>query len=223
MNKIKSLVLSLILIAGFSAPAFAAFPWGSTAPLEVNGATPTCTYTATALACIEDMTAAVTSVTLAGMTAGDYYTIAFMQDGTGSRTLTQTSITQATGGPAVPAIPSAANTWTVWIIKATSATAATFVSNYDNAPIFKQFTAAQTSNGTAVAGGAMQAQPTIVVPGMTSANVCLCQPATLPATWQTGVTAGCLAETNAVQCEEFNPTAATITPTAVSVNIRLVQ
>ena len=224
MKALKSLALSLVLIAGLSISAFAAIPWGTTgAPLEVSGATPTCTYTATALACIENMTANVTSVTLAGMTAGQYYSIIFLQDATGSRTLTQASITQASGGPVIPAIPSTAATYTAWVILATSASAATFVAAYDNTPLFKQFVIAQTTNGTAVAGGTMQAQPTIVVPGMTAANLCVCGPQTLPATWQTGVVAACLPETNAIQCEEINVTAATITPTAVSVNLRLVQ
>ena len=220
--KLKSLVLSLVFALGFSAPAWANLPWGSTAPLEVSGATPTCTYTSTALACIEDMTANVTSVTLAGMTAGTYYTIVFMQDGTGSRTLTQASITQATGGLAVPAIPSTANQYTAWIIKATSASAATFVQNYDNVSLLPFFTATQTTNGTAVAPGAYQLQPTIVVPGMIAGSLCLYQAQTLPSTWQTGIIAGCLSLTNAVQGAELNPTAATITPAAVSANLRII-
>ena len=223
MKALKSLVLSLILVAGLSVQAFAGLPWGSTAPLEVSGATPTCTYTSTALACIENMTGNVTSVTLAGMTSGLYYTIAFMQDGTGSRTLTQASITQASGGPAVPAIPSAANTYTYWVIKATSASAATFVSNYDNTLPAGTVTVTQTSAGTAVAPNAYQLQATIVVPGMVAGSLCLYQPQTLPATWQTGIIPGCLSLTNAIQGVEINTTAATITPTAVSVNVRIVQ
>ena len=72
MKALKSLALSLILVAGLSVQAFAGLPWGSTAPLEVSGTTPTCTYTSTALACIENMTGNVTSVTLAGITSGLY-------------------------------------------------------------------------------------------------------------------------------------------------------
>ena len=221
-TSIKTLLLTALMAFGLSAPALADLPWGSTAPLEVSGATPTCTYTSTALACIEDMTGNVTSVTLAGMTAGTYYTIVFMQDGTGSRTLTQASITQATGGLAVPAIPSTANQYTAWIIKATSASAATFVQNYDNVSLLPFFTATQTTAGTAVAPGAYQLQSTIVVPGMIAGSLCLYQAQTLPATWQTGIVAGCLSLTNAVQGVELNPTAGTITPAAVSANLRII-
>lgn len=223
MKTLKSIALSLALVLGLSAPSWAALPWGSTAPLEVSGATPTCTYTSTALACIENMTANVSSVTLAGMTAGTYYTLIFMQDATGSRTLTQASITQATGGPALPTILATAANYQAWVIKATSATAATFVASYDNPSLAPFFTATLTSAGTAVAPGAMQAQTTLPLPGMSVASVCLCEAQTLPATWQTGVILGCLPLANSATCEIFNPTAGTITPTAVTVNVRMIN
>lgn len=228
MKSIKSILLSLALVVGLSAPSWASFPWSTTDPLEVSGATPTCTYTATALACIENMTANVSSVTLAGMTKGTYYTIVFVQDATGSRTLTQASITAATGGLAVPAIPSAANKYTVWVILATSASAATFVQNYDNVPIWDTWNSATgaatiTTNGTQLTTGTMQAQPTLVVPGMGAGDSCTCVTQTLPATWQTGIISGCLPSTNLVTCEEFNPTAGSITPAAVTMNVRIFQ
>jgi hypothetical protein len=220
MKSFKSLILSIAALALTAIPAAAAIPWGTTgAPLQVSGATPTCTYTATALACIEDMTANVTSITLAGMTAGTYYSIILMQDGTGSRTLAQTSIT---GAPALSTAESAANGYAVWIIKATSASKASFVTDYDNAPIFADFKQAQTTAGTAVTGGTIQAQSTVVAPGMSAANACICDAQTLPASWQTAVSLACLPETNAVQCVIYaNNGVVTITPTAVSVNIRL--
>jgi hypothetical protein len=77
-----------------------------------------------------------------------------------------------------------------------------------------------TTNGTAVAGGAMQAQPTVSMTGLTVSNVCICEAQTLPATWQTGVVLGCLPGSGAAICEIFNPTAATITPAAVVLNVR---
>src|SRR5216684_6128551 len=97
MKTFKSLALIFALTLGLAGRSFAAVPWGTatTTPLQVSGATPTCTYTATALACIENMSANVTSITLAGMTAGVQYTLVLMQDGTGSRTLAQTSVTGA--------------------------------------------------------------------------------------------------------------------------------
>lgn len=220
MKSFKTTILALAALAISAAPALANVPWGSTAPVQQASATPTCTYTATALACIDKMGADVTALTLAGMTAGTYYTMVWMQDGTGSRALTQTPIS---GAPALSTAESAANGYAVWIIKATSASAATFVADYDNVPLFTSWTSTQASNGTAVAPGAIQAQPTIVVPGMAASNECVCQAQTLPATWQTGIVIACLPATNAVQCVEENPTAGTITPATVTVNIRLIQ
>lgn len=219
MKSFKTTILALAALAISVAPALANVPWGTTAPVQQASATPTCTYTATALACIDKMGADVTALTLAGMTAGTYYTMVWMQDGTGSRALTQTPIT---GAPALSTAESAANGYAVWIIKATSASAATFVADYDNTPLLSTWTSTQASNGTAVAPGAIQAQPTIVAPGMAVSNECVCQAQTLPATWQTGIVIACLPLTNAVQCIEENPTAGTITPTAVTVNVRLV-
>jgi len=225
MNALRTAILSLGLVALSALPSWAAFPWSSADPLEVTGATPTCTYTTTALACIEKMTANVTSLTLAGMTAGTLYTIIWTQDGTGGRTLTQTPITQATGGLAVPAIPSGANAWTVWTIKATSASAATFVQNYDNSPLWDTWNQAGSgivaTAGTAVANGVTQAQTTLVVPGMTVNDYCQCMAQTLPATWQTGIQLACLPTTNGAACQEINPTAGSITPVAVNLNVRI--
>lgn len=222
MKTFKSIALSLALVFGLSSLSWAALPWSTSDPLEVSGATPTCTYTSTALACIENMTAPVTALTLAGMTAGTYYTLIWMQDGTGSRALTQASITQATGGPAIPAITTAANSYQAWVIKATSATAATFVASYDNVSLAPFWTATQASNGTAITGGTIQAQPTVVVPGMSVSHTCTCQAQTQPASWNTAVTLSCLPLTNALQCiEQANNGAVTITPTAVTINIRI--
>lgn len=219
---ITALAAFALLALPFARPAHAAFPWGSSDPNEVSGATPTCTYSATSFFCIENMTANVTSVTLAGMTAGTYYAIAFVQDGTGSRTLAQTSITQATSGPAVPAIPSAANKWTVWYILATSASAATFVQNYDNVPLWDTFIAQQTGDGSPVANTASET-PTaaLVVPGMTANNRCSAEYANPDANIKKGVFIRCIPSTNSIQAVETNPTAATITPTAATINVRI--
>jgi hypothetical protein len=221
MNKLiksLSLVLGLLLFTG---TAHANLPWGSTAPLQVSGATPTCTYTATALACIENMTAPVTAITLAGMTAGTNYTLILMQDGTGSRTLAQASVT---GAPALVAAESAANGYAVWVIQATSASAATFVADYSNADLTGVFKSVITSNGSAIAPAATASQSAaIVAPGVSAATACLCQAQTLPATWSTGIVLSCLPATNSVTCMATNegPTN-TFTPAAISINVRLV-
>jgi len=220
MKRIASIVLGLAL---FAAPAFAGIPWGTTgAPLEQASATPTCTYTATALACIDKMGADVTSLTLAGMTAGDYYTMIWMQDGTGSRALTQTAIT---GAPALASDESAANGYAVWVIKATSASKASFVADYDNAPLFDVWTGATTTAGTAIAAGAMQAGTAVVIPGIASTNSCSCGTSTYPASWQTGILPVCVPITNAASCNLVNvgPANATVTPTAISLQIRIRQ
>lgn len=218
MKAIRSLLLALGFVAFLAAPSLAALPWGTTSPLQVSGATPTCTYTATALACIENMTANVTSITLAGMTAGTVYTLVLMQDGTGSRTLAQASVT---GAPALTTAESAANGYAIWTIMATSASAATFVADNSNGGLFDSYTATLTSPGTALTTGVMLSQGSSIVPGMSASNNCQCVAQTLPATWQTGIVLGCLPATNLVTCEAFNPTAGTITPVAISLNVRI--
>jgi hypothetical protein len=220
MKTLKSIALSFALILGLTSPSWALVPWGSTAPLQVSGATPTCTYTTTALACIEDMTANVTSITLAGMTAGTTYTLVLMQDGTGSRTLTQTSVT---GAPALTTAESAANGYAVWTITATSASAATFVSDYSNVSLTPVFFSANTSNGTSVSSGVMQGQGAIVAPGAAAATPCICTAQTLPATWQTGIALACLPATNSITCEEINPTAGSITPAAITLSAKFLR
>jgi|ERR1700722_5355811 len=217
MNRIKALVLSaaILLLAPFTANA--GVPWGSTAPLQVSGATPTCTYTATALACIENMSANVSSITLAGMTTGSVYTLVLMQDGTGSRTLTQASIT---GAPALTTAESAANGYAVWLIQATSASAAAFLVDYSNLDLRDSFVSQITSSASATGAGATVAQGSAIFPGMTAALGCSCVPQTTPATWQTGVVLGCLATTNLATCQASNASAGSITPAAVTVTVR---
>lgn len=223
MNKIKTAFLSLALLAASVAPSLAALPWsagaGTGAPLQVSGATPTCTYTATALACIEDMTANVTSVTLAGMTAGSYYTLIFMQDGTGSRTLTQTSIT----GGSLATGTTGANQYDVWLIKATSASAATFVQDYPNAPLFDTWTNGAGTAGTAVAAAGTaitQAIPTVVIPGLAASNDCSCNPQAIAGT-NVALHTRCVPATNAATCYWQNESAASVTATTATFNVRI--
>lgn len=220
MNLIRKTLASLAIAVFTAAPALAAVPWGSTGPVQQASNTPTCTYTATALACIDKMGGNVTSLTLAGMTAGTYYTMIWMQDGTGSRTLAQTAIT---GAPALSTAESAANGYAVWKIKATSASAATFIEDYDNAALFDSWLDTTTTNtGQVVApGAAAQAAPTIVAPGMAATNHCTVSAEAIPSTWQAGIVLDCIPQTNAIQLEFINPSAATITATATAVNVRI--
>lgn len=220
MNKLIKTLIVAIGLTLIASSARAAVPWGTTGPLQVSGATPTCTYTATSLACVENMTANVTSITLAGMTAGVNYTLVLQQDGTGSRTLAQASIS---GAPALAAAESTANAYTVWTINATSASAATFVAAYSNAPLFDVYKAQFTTSGAVNAAGTTVSQGTAVFPGLTVNSECVCQPQTTPATWQTGVVIGCLPATNLATCQTSNASAGSITPAAVTMNVRGIQ
>lgn len=226
MNRIKRIAIAFLAAVSLSAPAYAAVPWaagaGTGAPLQVSGATPTCTYTATALACIEDMTANVTSITLAGMTANTYYTLILMQDGTGSRTLTQTSVT---GAPALTTAESAANGYAVWVIKATSASKAAFVVDYPNAPLFDSWTTGAGIAGTAVAAAGTaitQAIPTVVVPGLSASNDCSCNTQAIGGT-NVAIHTRCIPATNAAECVWQNESAASVTATTATFNVRIRQ
>lgn len=212
------------MVVATALPSLAGIPWsagaGTGAPLQVSGATPTCTYTSTALACIENMTANVTSITLAGMTAGTYYSIILMQDGTGSRTLAQTAIT---GAPALSTAESAANGYAVWTIKATSASAATFIQDYANAPLFDVWTNGAGTAGTAVAAAGTaitQAIPTVVIPGMSASNVCSCNTQAIGGT-NVALHTRCIPATNAAECVWQNESAASVTATTATFNVRI--
>lgn len=214
------MVVGFGLSANATPPAAPKVPWGT---INVQtSATPTCTTFATSPVCILNMTANITAMTLSGVpaTPGHFATLIFQQDGTGSRTLTVASTVLAPGGnyTALPAITTAANSYSVWVVQG-SAAPYKVVAAYDNLPLSGTFYTTQTSNGTAVAPGAAQAQPTIVVPGMVAGSTCACQAQTLPATWLSGITLSCLPQTNAVQCVEINASGATITPTVVTLTV----
>jgi hypothetical protein len=224
MKTIKSLIVTLGLMIGLASFANAApiippnfnVPWGTSS--AIASAAPTCTSFATQPVCILNMTANISALTLSGDSGAALNhsaTLIFMQDGTGSRTLTVAS-TILSG--TLPAITTAANSYSVWVVQGTAAPY-TVVASYDNLPL-PGFATTQTSNGTAVAPGAAQAQPTVIVPGMTASNTCTCQAQTLPATWTSGITLACLPQTNAIQCEEINASGGTITPTPITLSIR---
>lgn len=233
MNKLFKTIAALVVGIGLSIPAMAAVPgnpvvpWGAIA-VPTSTASPVansyvCPSFASDPVCIINMTSNVASLTVSGTPStpgGAYATIIFQQDGTGSRTLAlPTNITTSTSIPTLPAIPSAANTFTVWVLQKVGSNYQV-VGTYDNLNLSGTFITTQTSNGTAVAPGAAQVQPTVVVPGMTASSTCSCQAQTLPATWLSGIVLSCLPETNAVQCVEINPNgSATITPTVNTLNI----
>jgi len=80
-----------------------------------------------------------------------------------------------------------------------------------------------TTNGTAIAAGVTQAQPTLTVTGVTTASACYASIATaLPATWQTGIAMQMVVTANTATLQLTNPTAGSITPVAQAVNIKCI-
>jgi hypothetical protein len=225
MNR-RIILATLALIAALSlgvGPSQAAVPWGTAgnvtvANSEVTGNTPTCTYSSTLFVCISSMTGNVTSLTLAGMTAGTYYTFIPVQDGTGSRTLTQTSIT----GGALAAGTTGANQWDVWVIKATSATAATFVTDYPNGNLFDSWNMTTTLAANPVTAATYQTVTAIVAPGVTASNGCTCTYSAPDANFLKGMVMSCGTGTNAITCYAINPTATAATPSAGVVVVRII-
>jgi len=207
-------------------PANPQVPWGAiaapTATASPVANTYVCPSFATDPVCILNMTTNIAGLTVSGIPAtagGAYATIIFMQDATGSRTVTlPTNITTSTSVPTLPAIPSTASQFTVWVVQKVGSNYQV-VGTYDNLNLSGTFLTTQTSNGTAVDHITAQVQPTVLVPGMSAASTCSCQAQTLPATWLTGITLSCIPETNAVQCVEINASGATITPTVNTLTI----
>jgi len=228
MNRFFKTIAALLFGISFALPAMAAVPanpqvpWGTISVQTPSAGAATCTTFATAPVCILNLTGNLSSLTISGTPAtagGAYATLIFMQDGTGSRTFTApTNLTTSTSIPTLPAIPSTANQFTVWVVQKVGSNYQV-VGTYDNLNLSGTFLTTQTSNGTAVDHIAAQAQPTIVVPGMSASSTCLCQAQTLPSTWLTGITLTCLPETNAVQCVEINASGATITPTVITLTV----
>lgn len=223
MNKhIKSFIVAAVLFA-LPAVANAGIPWGTV--VNVTGATPTATTFTSAPVVIDTLSTTQTSLTISGGTAGSFYTLIVMQDGTGSRTFTPpTNVSAASffNGGVLPTVPSAANAYTVWVLQAVGATPTyQLVNAFDNLPLNNTFVSTQATLGTAVANGVTQSQGSVVIPGVTLATVPICQAQTTPATWQTGIALDAICGTNFCQCQEVNPTAATITPATVTLNIRI--
>jgi len=224
MNKtIKSLILSIALLAAPSA-ALAKVPWGAVGAAS-TGASPVCTTFSTDPVCVVTLSTTTASITISGGTAGGFYTLILNQNGTGGYSaVLPTNVTAAASlnGGVIPAIPTAANGYTVWVLEAVGATPTyTLLNAYDNVNLNDVYTNTITTPTTALTTATVLALPTIIVPGVTVASGCLCQGQTQPATWQTGLQLTCLPETSAVQCIEMNPSATTITPSAIVVNVRL--
>lgn len=217
MNKIKSLFISAVLVLGLSTSALANLPWGTVQ--NVTGTTPSPTSFTSAPVLIDLMTGTTTMGALSGGTAGGFYTVILLQDGTGSRAFTPP--TNLTGLPATPAAVSTANGYAAYVVELIG-TNYVVQAEYDNTPLNDVFKSTFTSAGTAVAPVTAQIQASVVIPGLTVANTCLCEAQTTGATW-VATSLSCLPNTNYAQCVELNPSAATLTPTATTVNVVILK
>lgn len=205
-------------VFGYSAYlAYAALPWGTVSNAAAGTASPTCTSFANAPVCILNMTTNVTSLTISGDpgTATNHMaTLIMVQDGTGGRVF-PSAIASFTGLLPSPA-STAANKYTAYVLQFAS-NAFTVVGQYDNYPLTNfEFSTTQTLAAATFAPSASAAQPTIIAPGMTTSNTCLCvaNQATNP------IQLSCLPQTNAIQCVGTSSSGGTVTGTTATLNVR---
>lgn len=218
MKTIKNLLLSIALLFVLVVPARADLPWGTVG--NVTGSTPSPTSFTSAPVIIDLMTANTTMGALSGGTAGSFYTVILLQDGTGSRTFTAPS--NLKNLPAsTPAAVTTANGYVAYVVTP-SGSNYNVVGEYDNPSLVNVFKSTFTSAGSAVAPVTAQTQASVVIPGLTVANTCVCEAQSTGATW-VATSLSCLPNTNFAQCVELNPSAATLTPTATTVNIVVVR
>jgi hypothetical protein len=220
-----TIVASLIGIFRY---AQASVPWGA-----VNVAAPTAsptgnTYPCASFSsdpvCIVDMTTNVANLVLSGGTSGGNYTLVFMQDGTGGRTLTVPSnLVSGTTGVALPAIPSGANTYTVWTVQENSAGNYVVQGTFDNMNLSDVFSNTVTAPTSAITTAANLALTSVVLPGISTSNGCLCLPETWGTNEQKGISVQCIPTTNAATCQMTNASATTITLDAIVLQVREIK
>src|SRR5271168_2219767 len=166
MKFIKSLAFTIAFALALPLAAFAKVPWG--AQSNGTGQSPVCTSFSTDPVCVVTLSTTQASVTISGGTAGSFYTLVWMENGTGGYPITlPTNLTAATSYGTLPsAIPTAANNWSVWVVQAVGATPTyQLVSTYDELPLNDVFTSTVATLGTAVTTGTYQLQPSVIVPG----------------------------------------------------------
>jgi hypothetical protein len=226
MNRIKSLILTLALLSLPSA-ALAKVPWGAIGAAS-TGASPVCTTFSTDPVCVVTLSTTTASITISGGSTGGFYTLILMENGTGNFAVSGSlvgglSAASYYNSGALPAsIPTAANNYSVWVVQATNTTTPTYslVGTYDQLGLNDVFTTTQVESTASIASAVTVLYPTITVPGVTLTSGCLCQPQVNPSLWGS-MTTGCIPQTNAVQCTVSNATAASIAPSAVTLNVRL--
>jgi hypothetical protein len=136
-----------------------------------------------------------------------------------SRGCSASTITSVTGAASGSILVDSSNG--VWVFYVSNGT--NFIKNSN--PVMNTATQQITTNGTAIAAGTCQSQPTISIPGLTtSSTLTWSSSAALPATWQTGIQVEFDVSTaGTAKVWLCNPTAGSITPAALAMNVKALQ
>lgn len=129
---------------------------------------------------------------------------------------TITSVTGAANGSVL--LDSSNGVWVYYVSNGTN-----FIKNSNT--VINAATQQITTNGTTVAAGTCQAQPTVSISGLTtSSTLTWSSSAALPATWQTGIQVEFDVSTaGTAKVWLCNPTAGSITPVALAINVKALQ
>jgi len=207
--------------------ARASLPWGAISQPVATGSPVLNTYVCASFSsdpvCLVAPTTNIAGLTLSGGTAGVSYTIIFMQDGTGSRLLTVPSNLVANTGQTLPALTTAANSWTVWVVTLNSSAQYVVQGTFDNLDLSKDFVTTATMPTTGIAVKATLAMAGVTLPGITTANGCLCLPETWGTNAQTGLSVQCIPTTNTATCQLVNGTATGIVPDSEVLQVREIK
>ena len=153
-------------------------------------------------------------LTFGGAVATYEVTQAFYDRGCSASTIT--AVTGSASGSVL--IDSSNGVWVFYVSNGTN-----FVKV--NNPLINSGTQQVTTNGTAVAAGTCQAQSTVSVSGLTtSSTLTWSSSVALPATWQTGIQVEFDVSTaGSAKVWLCNPTAGSITPAAIAINVKALQ
>jgi hypothetical protein len=134
----------------------------------------------------------------------------------GCSAATITGVTGAASGSIL--LDSSNGVWVYYVSNGTN-----FIKNSNT--VINAGTQQITTNGSAVAAGTCQAQPTVSISGLTtSSTLTWSSSAALPATWQTGIQVEFDVSTaGTAKVWLCNPTAGSITPAALVINVKAIQ
>lgn len=127
-----------------------------------------------------------------------------------------TSVTGAASGSIL--VDSSNGVWVYYVSNGTN-----FIKNSNT--VINTATQQITTNGTAIAAGTCQSQPTVSISGLTTGSTLTwSSSAALPATWQTGIQVEFDVSTaGTAKVWLCNPTAGSITPAALAINVKAIQ